>query len=139
MRVQGVHHLALKVPSLETAEAFYGGTLGLTVRERLADEDGQPRAIWLDLGGGAFLALELAPRLAAGSDDRQGWHCVALGIEMADRERWRRRLEAAGHRVFMESRFTLYVRDPDGALVALSHHPEPAPVTPDGSSRSRSA
>ena len=38
-------------------------------------------------------------------------------------EPWRARLAAAGCPVERESAFTLYVRDPDGALVALSHHP----------------
>lgn len=83
--------------------------------------------MWLDLGDGAFLAVERAS--AAGpmrDNDAPGWHCVALRIERADRERWRERLSRAGVPVERESAFTLYVRDPEGALVGLSRHPEPA-------------
>jgi hypothetical protein len=51
---------------------------------------------------------------------------VALAVARAEREAWRARLAAAGHPVERESAYTLYVRDPDGALVALSHWPDAA-------------
>jgi hypothetical protein len=51
---------------------------------------------------------------------------VALAIARSEREAWRLRLAAAGHPVERESPYTLYVRDPDGALVALSHWPDAA-------------
>ncbi|MBN8616793.1 MAG: DUF459 domain-containing protein [Deltaproteobacteria bacterium] len=133
----GVHHLAVKARDLSRAERFYVGLLGLRVQIRREDEQGL-RSIWLALGPKTegdskqpqpFLALERAdddvgsPR----SDDAIGWHCVALGIEVDEREGWRRALEAAGHPVFKETAYTLYVRDPEGSVVALSHHPTPAP------------
>jgi catechol 2,3-dioxygenase-like lactoylglutathione lyase family enzyme len=123
-----VHHLAVLVRDLDRAEAFYAGVLGLPVERRWADEAGAPRSVWLTLGGGAFLAVE---RAGAGPSspplpDRPGWHCVALAIDRDERERWRARLAEAGFPVERESPFTLYVRDPEGNLVALSHHPAPA-------------
>lgn len=122
-----LHHLAVVVEDLDRAERFYGGVLGLPVITRHDDALGAPRAVWLGLAGGAFLALERAgaggPRRA---DDAPGWHCVALGIPRDEREAWRIRLEAAGHPIERSSVYTLYVRDPDGCLVALSHHPDPA-------------
>jgi catechol 2,3-dioxygenase-like lactoylglutathione lyase family enzyme len=123
-----VHHLAVAVRDLGRAEAFYGGVLGLLVQKRWADDAGAPRSIWLDLGGGAFLAVEVAaPDLPARpARDLPGWHCVALGIARDERDAWRSRLAAAGHPVERESAFTLYVRDPEGNLVGLSHYPEPA-------------
>ncbi len=122
-----LHPLAVKVKDLARAEAFYAGVLGLRVRERHTADDGAPRSIWLELGGGAFLAIERAePREPARTDDQPGWHCVALGIAESEREGWRARLAARGSPVERESPFTLYVRDPEGALVALSHHPVPA-------------
>lgn len=120
----GVHHLAVCVIDLERAEAFYCGVLGLKVRERCIDDAGAPRSLWLDLGEG-FLAVEKVAGADARSDRAPGWHCVALPIAVEEREAWRVHLEAAGHRVERESAYTLYVRDPEGALVALSHHPEP--------------
>jgi glyoxylase I family protein len=126
-----VHHLAVVVRDLDRAEAFYAGVLGLPVERRWADGAGAPRSVWLSLGGGAFLAVELAaPRAGAptppGSDEPPGWHCVALGIPAGERETWRARLAAAGHPVERESAFTLYARDPEGNLLGLSHYPEPA-------------
>jgi catechol 2,3-dioxygenase-like lactoylglutathione lyase family enzyme len=116
-----LHHLAVRVSDLDRAEAFYAGLLGLSVRERYADERGEPRSIWLTIGD-AFLALERAGGTAR-KDEQLGWHCVALAIDVSDRERWRERLAAAGHHVHKETDYTLYLRDPDGAEVALSHYP----------------
>ena len=127
MRAGAVHHLAVCVQDLARAERFYVDLLGLPVLRRWDDAEGRPRSVWLDLGDGSFLAVEraaVAAPLRAG--DAPGWHCVALRIARAHREQWRGRLEAAGHPVERESDYTLYVRDPEGTLVALSHHPEPA-------------
>jgi len=127
MRANGIHHLAVCVRDLARAERFYREILGLPLLRRWEDAAGRQRAIWLDLGDGAFLAVERAD--AGGplrTDDAPGHHCLALRIPRADRERWRARLAAGGHPVERESDYTLYLRDPEGALVALSHHPEPA-------------
>ncbi len=130
MEIHGVHHLAVRTPDLLAAERFYVHVLGLPVMERLAHPDGSPRSIWITLPGGAFLALEATPEGRQRADDEPGWHCVALSIARADREAWRERLAEAGHPVERESDFTLYARDPGGALVALSHYPDPASAAP---------
>ncbi len=125
----GVHHLAVVVRDLARAESFYSGVLGLPVQRRHEDADGNARAVWLSLGADeAFLALERcdAPGAAPRDDAAPGWLCVALAIARADREAWRERLGAAGPPIERESPYTLYVRDPDGALVALSHWPHAA-------------
>lgn len=122
-----LHHLAVVVRDLARSEDFYSHLLELPVVRRWSDEAGAPRSVWLGLGGGAFLALE---RAGAGGPTRgdaaPGWHCVALGIAPEARERWRARLAAAGAPVERESAYTLYTRDPDGNLVALSHYPHAA-------------
>jgi glyoxylase I family protein len=119
-----LHHLAVVVSDLDAAEAFYAGVLGLPAQRRQADDEGRPRSVWVGLGGGAFLALE---RATAGRRRRDegapGWHCVALAIGAGDREVWRARLATAGRPIERETAYTIYVRDPDGNLVALSHHP----------------
>jgi catechol 2,3-dioxygenase-like lactoylglutathione lyase family enzyme len=130
MRTRGIHHLAVRTPELGAAERFYVDLLGLPVLERFSNPDGSPRSVWVALSEDAFLALERTPSGMARQDDEPGWHCIALRIERADRERWRERLAAAGHPIEHESDYTLYVRDPAGALVGLSHHPEPDLTSP---------
>lgn len=129
-RPLGVHHLAVVVRDLNRAEAFYAGVLGLAVNRRWADAAGAPQSVWLTLGSGAFLAVERAPvgSPARPSPDPPGWHCVALAIAPAEREAFRAHLAAAGSPVERETAYTLYTRDPEGNLVALSHYPEPAPL-----------
>lgn len=121
-----IHHLAVLVVDLERAERFYGGLLGLPVLARHADHAGDPRSVWLSLHGGAFLAIEKAsgPPRDEELDDEPGWHLVALGIDRGEREVWRMKLTAGGYPIERETEFTLYVRDPDENLVALSHYPE---------------
>ena len=118
-----IHHLAVMVRDLERAERFYVGVLGLPVTQRWTDDQGLPRSIWVELSAGAFLAIEKATASGARTDDDPGWHCVTLGISSLEREPWRTRLEAAGHPVVRASDFTLYVRDPEGNLIGLSHWP----------------
>lgn len=123
MRVLGVHHLAVVTTDLARSEAFYLGVLRLGLRVRHFTEAGAHRATWVDLPDGSFLALELDRGGPLREDASSGLHCVALTIDPAERGAWRRHLEGAGHPVVRETRFTLYVRDPSGVLVGLSHHP----------------
>ena len=123
----GLHHLAIVVSDLTVAERFYAGVLGLPVVERWNDDSGVPRSVWLGLEGRAFLAIERASASSPKrTDGAPGLHCVAFRIAHSERERHRATLEKAGFPVERESPYTLYVRDPDGNLVALSHHPDPA-------------
>ena len=57
---------------------------------------------------------KLAPALARG---------IGKEIEADERDVWAARLREGGHPVVRETAYTLYVRDPEGTLVALSHHP----------------
>ena len=122
MICRGVHHIALKVRDLAACEQFYAGTLGLPVMKRAADETGE-RSVWLDLGNGAILMLERAgdgpTDGSTFADAAPGLHLLALRIERGDRERFAARLS-----VVAETEFTLYVRDPEGNRVGLSHYPE---------------
>jgi len=129
---RGFHHVAIQVRDLRDAERFYRDVLGLGVLRRWPARDGQAgeRSVWLDVGDGSFLALEVvASGPTAGRDDRDtrpGLHLVALRIERAARESWERRLAAAGVPVEARTAFTLYVRDPEGNRVGLSHWPDEA-------------
>lgn len=128
MTPSGLHHLAVLVADLDRAERFYAGVLGLPVVRRWDDDEGRPRSVWVGLAGDAFLAIERARGGPPRADGAPGWHLVALAIAPAEREAWRGRLAAAGHPVERESAYTLYARDPEGNLVALSHFPTAAPA-----------
>jgi glyoxylase I family protein len=133
----GVHHVAIAVRDLDLLEAFYTGVLGLPVLRRwpMAGPDGvdaRDRSVWLDLGAGAFLALEraadakVASEGATSPDRAHGYLMIALRIARASRSDWEARLGAAGVAVVARTAYTLYVADPEGNRVGLSHWPDPA-------------
>ncbi len=128
MKVAGFHHLAIQVKALEDVAGFYREVLGLSEIERHHAPDGRLRSIWLDVGGGGFLALERIEAAPAPDpefrDGRPGLFLVALRVARADRERIRAELNRRGIPLVHETRWTLYVRDPEGNRVALSHHPD---------------
>jgi glyoxylase I family protein len=133
----GVHHVAIAVGDLEAAEAFYTGVLGLPILRRwpmTGEETGdekRDRSVWLDLGEGAFLALERVVdakvALAGAPGDRtQGYLMIALRITQAARPEWEARLAASGVAVVDRTPYTLYLVDPEGNRVGLSHWPDAA-------------
>jgi glyoxylase I family protein len=56
---------------------------------------------------------------------------VALAIARDQRPLWEAHLAAAGVTVARRTTYTLYVDDPEGNRVGLSHWPEPAQAPPD--------
>ena len=123
MRMGGFHHVAVFSSDVAKVTAFYESVLGLSVIVRHTHPDGALRSVWLEVttGGGVgqgFLAVEEASgRPAAGSA------VVALRIDPSDRAALRSRLQALGVAIEKESRWTMYLRDPEGNVVGLSHHP----------------
>jgi catechol 2,3-dioxygenase-like lactoylglutathione lyase family enzyme len=123
------HHVALQCHDLKACERFYREVLGLEVVRRWPREGGGDRSIWLAVGDG-FLALERAeqtPEELPWRDGRPGIHLVALGIAPGERRTWEERFAAHGVPVVHRTRWTIYVRDPEGNRIGLSHHPEDAP------------
>ncbi len=122
-----VHHLALKAMDLPRMERFYRDVLGLAVVRRWPAPDGQgDRSVWLDLGAGTFLALERAtqPRQPPGEEE-PGLHMLALRIARAERVDWIRKLGEAGAPLYRHTDYTIYVKDPEGNRIGLSHWPDP--------------
>jgi catechol-2,3-dioxygenase len=128
MKPEGFHHVAIQVKALEDVAGFYRDVLGLREIERHHGEDGRLRSIWLDVGGGGFLALERVEAAPVPDpsfrDGRPGLFLVALRVPRAERAHIRSELERRGIPLVHETRWTLYVRDPEGNRVALSHHPD---------------
>lgn len=127
------HHLAVQVRDLPLCERFYGEVLGLRVLRRWPATDGarDDRSVWMTNDEGeapSFVALERVADGPAIAEDatRPGLHLIALRIERATRATWEQRLAAAGAPVESRTVFTLYVRDPEGNRVGLSHWPDEA-------------
>jgi len=139
LRVSGHHHLAIQVQDLPRAERFYIDVLGLTVLRRWpwSPEEMQSgkigeRSLWISVGassGDEFIALEACdaePIPAPFRDPHGGLHLLALRITADTRARWETHLETRGVEIVNRTRWTLYVRDPEGNRIGLSHYPDEA-------------
>jgi catechol 2,3-dioxygenase-like lactoylglutathione lyase family enzyme len=130
-QVHGHHHLAIQVKDLNKAERFYVDILGLKVIKRWPSEDQKSeRSIWLSVGAGEeFLALEACDADRPPTpfrDPHGGLHLLALRIDVKDRENWEKKLVARGVEIVHRTRWTLYLRDPEGNRLGLSHFPHEA-------------
>lgn len=128
MRILGFHHLAIQVHDVEGAARFYAEVLGLQEQARWHTPEGALRSIWMRLGEGPeFIALEAAseqPVETPFRHGRAGLHLIALRIPREERARIVDRLKERGIAVEHETRWTVYLRDPEGNRIGLSHHPE---------------
>ena len=110
------------------AERFYVDVLGLQVVRRWPRDDGAgERSLWLSVGQGEeFLALEACDadrHPTPFRDPHGGLHLLALRILASERQEWERRL---GDLVVHRTQWTIYVRDPEGNRLGLSHYPHEA-------------
>lgn len=122
-----LHHLAVLAHDVQKVSVFYRDVLGLPEQARHRSPDGSLRSVWLSLGNGGFLAVEVCVGSVEPSGfrtDEPGWLLVSLRIPRHARAQWLERLAAHGVKIERESRWTVYFRDPEGNRVALSHHPE---------------
>lgn len=121
MRTLGIHHVAIQVHDVEKVAAFYRDVLELPERARHHREDGSLRSIWIEASpDGSFLAIE---ELRSGARGTLGHSLVALRIARADRAGWLQHFEKHGVPIEKQTRWTLYVKDPEGNVIGLSHHP----------------
>ncbi|MBL8955480.1 MAG: VOC family protein [Myxococcaceae bacterium] len=121
MRTLGIHHVAIQVHDVEKVAAFYREVLALPERVRHRRDDGSLRSIWVEASAdGAFFAIE---QLEGGSRGALGHSLVALRIAREERAGWLARFEKLGVPIEKQTRWSVYVRDPEGNAIALSHHP----------------
>jgi glyoxylase I family protein len=128
VKVAGFHHVALQVRNLAPMVAFYRDVLGLPLLAEHPGPGGAPRSVWMGVPD-AFIALEtvageLGPPLTPFRHGAPGWFLVAFRIAAHERAQVRTALQRAGVPVEHETRWTLYLRDPEGNRVGLSHHPD---------------
>jgi len=111
-----LHHLAFRVADLDVMHAFYARWFGFEIVRDL-----RPRALWLGLGAGAVLMLEVRATDEPAIDARSQ-ELVAFAIEAEARLALRAQL-VASHLLEAETAHTLYFRDPEGRRVAVSSYP----------------
>lgn len=123
----GFHHLALQARDVETVAAFYRDVIGLAETRRFHRDDGSLRSIWLATGDTGFLAVEHLPGGAPLADASLGLSMIALRIDPLARGAALTELSRRGVAIVKQTGWTIYVKDPEGTLVGLSHHPFDAP------------
>ncbi|MFT3707888.1 MAG: VOC family protein [Archangium sp.] len=133
MQLGGFHHVAIQVRNVANVARFYVETLGLPELKRFHRDDGSLRSIWVGVSTGAtngpFLAVE---ELAGAARGAMGFSMVALTIAAKDRRDIVKQLQQREVPIEKETGWTVYVRDPEGNLVGLSHHPHDVPGGGDG-------
>ncbi len=129
MNVLGFHHVAVQVHDVARVAKFYVEVLQLPELKRFHRDDGSLRSIWVgtsnqpDAAPG-FIAIEgIRPQTPEGA---LGYSMVALRIDATARAAISLELTRRGAIIEKETGWTLYVRDPEGNLVGLSHHPDSA-------------
>jgi len=129
VQIGGFPHVAVQVRDVERVARFYVEHLGLPELKRFHRDDGSLRSIWVALQSqpiaeGPFLAVEHLPSAEPGT---QGFSMAARPVAPADRPSIVAALKQKGIAIERETGWTVYVRDPEGNLVGLSHHPHDAP------------
>lgn len=127
-RISGVLETALYAADLATTKRFYADTLGLPVlldTPRLVAFEAGPASVLLLFRRGATEADIVDARGVIPGHDGAGRLHVAFAVAADELDAWRARLAAAGVAIVGDYRWprggvSLYVRDPDGALVELA-------------------
>jgi catechol 2,3-dioxygenase-like lactoylglutathione lyase family enzyme len=120
-----IHHIALKVLDLKKCEEFYTKVMALSVVARHSFEDGSPRSVWLDCDGVILMLEKTVGALPAKPVNVDvGWTVVALRIDVSERKSWTERLKGAGIEIFKTTEHSIYIKDPEENILALSHYPQ---------------
>jgi catechol 2,3-dioxygenase-like lactoylglutathione lyase family enzyme len=123
---QGLHHFALICSDVRRTIEFYQGVLEFPLTEIFENRDYQgSNHFFFDIGHGNLLAFFDLPGLDLGpyAEVLGGLHHLAISVTQ---ERWdhlREKLDAAGVESLVESEWSIYFRDPDGARMELIADP----------------
>jgi catechol 2,3-dioxygenase-like lactoylglutathione lyase family enzyme len=123
---RGVHHVALLSSDVERTIQFYQGLLEFPLTEIFENRDyAGSNHFFFDIGAGNLLAFFDMPGLDLGpyAEVLGGLHHLCISVEP---DRWaylRGKLDAAGVEYLLESKTSIYFRDPDGARLELLADP----------------
>jgi catechol 2,3-dioxygenase-like lactoylglutathione lyase family enzyme len=119
---RGVHHVALLSSDVERTVLFYQEVLGFPLTDIFENRDFKgSNHFFFDIGHGNLLAFFDFPGLDLGpyAEVLGGLHHLAISVEPERWEQVRARLDDAGIPYQLESRTSVYFRDPDGARLEL--------------------
>jgi catechol 2,3-dioxygenase-like lactoylglutathione lyase family enzyme len=123
---RGLHHFALVSSDVERTVGFYQDLLEFPLTDIFENRD-YPGSnhFFFDIGNGNLLAFFDFPGLDVGpyAEVLGGLHHVAISVEPATWERLRGKLDEAGVDYLLESKVSIYFRDPDGARLELLADP----------------
>jgi catechol 2,3-dioxygenase-like lactoylglutathione lyase family enzyme len=123
---RGLHHFALISSDVERTVQFYQGLLEFPLTEIFENRDYQgSNHFFFDIGNGNLLAFFDFPGLNVGpyQEVLGGSHHIAISVAP---DRWvhlKGKLDAAGVDYLLESKVSIYFRDPDGARLELLADP----------------
>src|SRR6266496_2842150 len=123
---RGVHHVALLSSNVERTIEFYHGLLEFPLTEIFENRDyAGSNHFFFDIGAGNLLAFFDMPGLDLGpyAEVLGGLHHLCISVEPDRWEYLRGKLDAAGVEYLLESKTSIYFRDPDGARLELLADP----------------
>jgi catechol 2,3-dioxygenase-like lactoylglutathione lyase family enzyme len=123
---RGVHHVALLSSDVERTIRFYQDLLGFPLIEIFENRDYRgSNHFFFDIGNGNTIAFFDFPDLGLGAytEVLGGLHHLAISVTPEQWEKAKARLDAAGIDYKIESKVSMYFRDPDGVRLELLADP----------------
>ena len=123
---RGLHHTALISSDVERTVRFYQDVLGFPLTELIENRDYPGSShFFFDIGNGNLLAFFDFPGLDVGpyAEVLGGLHHIAISVTPDRWEHLRAKLDDAGVEYQLESKVSIYFRDPDGARLELLADP----------------
>ena len=123
---RGVHHVALLSSDVERTIRFYQDILEFPLTEIFENRDYRgSNHFFFDIGHGNLLAFFDFPGLDLGpyAEVLGGLHHIAISVAPDRWQHLKDKLDAAGVEYLLESKVSIYFRDPDGARLELLADP----------------
>ena len=123
---RGLHHVALLSSDVERTVRFYQDVLEFPLTEIFENRDYRgSNHFFFDIGNGNLLAFFDFPGLDLGpyAEVLGGLHHIAISVTPEKWQHLRGKLDAAGVEYVVESKVSIYFRDPDGVRLELLADP----------------
>ena len=123
---RGLHHVAVVSSDVERTIRFYQELLEFPLTDIFENRDYQgSNHFFFDIGNDNLIAFFDFPGLDVGpyAEVLGGLHHIAISVTPERWEHLRGKLDAAGVEYLLESKVSIYFRDPDGARLELLADP----------------